>query len=829
MSIAAGARLGRYEIRAKLGAGGMGEVYLALDTELDRKVALKILPAELAGHKDRMRRFIQEAKSAAALNHPNIAHIYEIGESDGLNFIAMEYVEGVTLRVKIRREHAPIDKLLRLLQHAAEGLATAHAAGIVHRDLKPDNIMVTRDGHTKILDFGLAKLIEKPPLSDTGSDVATAMIPQHSSPGAIIGTIGYMSPEQAQGKKQVDQRSDIFSFGCILFEAATGKKPFAGDSAIKSLHMVIYEPAPLISDLNPAAPPELQRIVRRCLAKDADDRYQSIKEVAIELKELRRQLESGGGIETTTPPPSNSVAESARETASSAQTFAADSEVRSTRPASSAGSMVAAVSRHKITALLAVLLLAGAIALGLYLRSRATAATTINSIAVMPFVNDGGNADLEYLSDGMTETLMSSLSQIPNLNVKARSLVFRYKGKETNPQTVGRDLNVQAILNGRVAQHGTDLVLYLELVDAQTSNLIWSDRYVRTQADLVSLQSEIARDVSGKLRIKLTGQDEQKLAKKYTANSEAYKFYLQGRYFANKRTPSDSLKAIESFQQSINVDPNYPLPYAGLGFSYLYLTIFGDAPALETFPKARAAASKAIELDGSLAEAHILLGLFLFLQDHDLSGWERESKRALELNPNSLDAHRLNGFRLTCLGNFDEGIAEIKRALEIEPLSAAAKLNYAWALFFSGRVDEAEDQAKRAVELAPDFWIGHSVLFSFYRYKRNYALAVQEFAKMKELRGETDAARVVRESFAGGGWPAFLTTLTKDQAKVKSSPYNLASFFAELGNKDQAFAELNEAVDKSDQFGFIKVDPTLQSLHDDPRFQIVLRRVGFPQ
>ncbi len=460
-------------------------------------------------------------------------------------------------------------------------------------------------------------------------------------------------------------------------------------------------------------------------------------------------------------------------------------------------------------------------------RSKTSGAAAIQSIAVMPFVNDSGNADLEYLSDGMTESLMSSLAQVPNLNVKARSLVFRYKGKDTNPQTVGRELNVQAIVNGRVVQRGADLVLYLELVDAQTGNLIWSDQYNRKQTDLVSLQRDIARDVSSKLRTKLTGADEQKLAKNYTESSEAYRLYLQGRYFANRRTPKDLAKGIESYQQAVKIDPNYALAYSGLGFSYAYLTIFGDAPAAETFSQARRFASKAIELDSSLAEPHLLLGLFMFLQDHDLAGWERETNRALELNPNSAEAHRLNGFRLTCLGQYDEAMVEIKRALEIEPLSAAVSLNRAWVLFLSGRVDEAEDQVKRTVEMVPDFWIAHSVLFNLYRYKRNYALAVQEFAKIKELRDEAEAAKLVRDSFARGGWLAFLATVTKQQAKVKSSPYYLATFYAELGDKDRAFTALDEAVDKCDQFGFIKVDPALKNLHDDPRFQPLLRRVGF--
>src|SRR3989440_3997515 len=424
--IAPGTKLGRYEIRAKIGAGGMGEVYLAEDLQLHRKVALKVLPAEVASNQDRMRRFKQEATAAAALNHPNIAHIYEIGESEGTNFIAMEFIDGATLREKIHKEQTELRKVLRFLQHAAGGLARAHAAGIVHRDLKPDNIMITRDGHAKILDFGLAKLIEQRPISGAdSSEVATAVMPQHSTPGTIMGTVGYMSPEQAQGKtKEIDHRSDIFSFGCILFEAATGKKPFEGESIIKSLHMLVYESAPPITELNPSAPPELQRIVRRCLAKDPDERYQSIKEVAIELKELRRELE-GSGLETTVPPLSRGPIAGAPNAGG---TVSQSSSAITGRPApslstraSSAEYVVTGIKRHKLASGTALLvLLATVTATGFYLRGRNSTAT-IRSIAVMPFVNESGKPDVEYLSDGMTETLITSLSQLDRKSTRLNS------------------------------------------------------------------------------------------------------------------------------------------------------------------------------------------------------------------------------------------------------------------------------------------------------------------------------------------------------------------------------------------------------------------------
>jgi serine/threonine-protein kinase len=619
MTLPSGRKLGRYEIRSQIGAGGMGEVYLAEDTRLHRKVALKILPADLASNQDRMRRFEQEAQAAAALNHPNIAHIYEIGESDGTNFIAMEFIDGVTLREKIHQERTELRKLLRFLQHAAEGLAKAHAAGIVHRDLKPDNIMITRDGHAKILDFGLAKLIEQQPLpSSDSSEAATAVMPQHSTPGVIMGTVGYMSPEQAQGKThEIDQRSDIFSFGCILYEAVTGKKPFEGDSVVKSLHMVIYEPASPIADLNPSAPSDLQRIVRRCLAKDPDERYQSIKEVAIELKELRRELQ-GADIDTTVTPPTRSettTSTGGEGTRSQSLSPTADTPSLSTK-ASSAEYVATGIKQHKLAvAISVVVLVAGITAFALYLRGR-NSNVAIQSIAVMPFVNESGNADLEYLSDGMTETLISSLSQLPNLNVKGRSSVFRYKGKDVDTKTLGKELGVQAVLYGRVIQRGDQLTLSLELLDAVTENVIWSGKYDRKQADVVSLQSEIARDVSNKLKTKLSGADVAKVEKKGTANPEAYRLYLQGRFYWNKRSEPNLKKSIEYFDQAIALDPAYALAYSGLADAYGVMPNYAaDQRPDETYPKARAMAQKALEIDPNLAEPHATLGYVLHESD----------------------------------------------------------------------------------------------------------------------------------------------------------------------------------------------------------------------
>ncbi|MCA1637584.1 MAG: protein kinase, partial [Acidobacteria bacterium] len=813
MTIATGTRLERYEILSPLGAGGMGEIYLAEDTRLKRSVALKLLPSDFSQNTDRLRRFEQEAHAIAALNHPNIAHIYEIGESDGTHFIAMEFVDGVTLYEKIHRDKAPLGKLLKYLVQTAEGLTKAHAAGIVHRDLKPDNIMIARDDYAKILDFGLAKLIEpQRPLSsegDAGSEIATAILAQHSTPGMIMGTAGYMSPEQAQGRvREIDHRSDIFSFGCILFEAATGRKAFEGKDQIDSLHKIVHAPPPQIKDSNPNAPNDLQRIVRRCLAKEPDKRYQSIKDVAIELDELRQELKDKATLEYSVQP----EASGSDEPASSSQQVKIDSahqpaistvQTEIPRSTSSAEYIAAKIKNHKLGFVALALLLLALVSLGYwFLNNRSTNTTLIGSIAVMPFINESGNADNEYLSDGMTESLISSLSQLPNLSVKARSSVFRYKGKDVNPQTVGNELSVQAVLNGRVTQRGDELTLSLELIDVQTENVIWSERYNRKQADLVSLQSEIARDVSSKLKTKLSGADEQRLAKSYTENAEAYQLYLRGRFYWNKRTAKDIEKAIGYFQQSVALDPNYTLAYAGLADAYSLLPIYGGAPSREALPKAREAALRALSLDSQLAEAHVSLGLVLNFYDYDFAGAEREFKAAIELNPNSATAHQFYGNLLSLLGRDRESsaAAELRRALEIEPLLLTSNRLYGVALIYARKYDEAIAQLKKTLELDAGFAPAHDSLATVYFAKGSYAESVEAFARSQELFGVPQNAVLARESFARGGWQGFLRAMTGESRPTNLTSYRAATFHGELGEKDKAFAELNKAYENREFF-----------------------------
>ncbi len=828
--------LSHYRIVSKIGAGGMGEVYLAQDTKLDRRVALKILPADVAANRDRMDRFIREAKAAAALSHPSIAQIFEIGEHDGTHYIAMEFVEGVTLREKLHRERAELRKLLRYLQHAAEGLAKAHAAGIVHRDLKPDNIMITREGHPKILDFGLAKLIETQPppvINDAGAgEDATAILQQHSTPGMIMGTVGYMSPEQAQGKiSEIDQRSDIFSFGCILFEAATRQKPFEGDSIVKSLHSLIYEPAPQIKDLNPSAPADLQRIIRRCLAKDKEERYQTIKDVAIELKELRRDLETSADPDTTVPPPLRSAEEHDTNSGSSVMvTSARTGSLPST--VSSAEFVAQGLKRHKPGVAIALVILIAAVVLFAYYQRAGKTDVGIHSIAVLPFQNKSSDADTEYLSDGLAESLIYRLSQLPNLKVSPTSSVMRYKGKGGNLRMIADELGVSAVLTGRLVQRGDSLMISVELVDVRNNKLLWGEQYDGRMADLLTTQREIASTITQKLQLKLSGE-EKALTKQYETNSEAYQLYLKGRFHFARRTRDDMFKSIELFQQAVRLDPNFALAYVGIAESYSSIPSYPYASPAECVPQAKEAIARALQLDPNLPQAHTVAGMIAAAHDWDYPMAEREFKRALELDPNvALTHYRYAWVYLSPMGRHDEAVAEMKRAMELEPLSIQQGANFAAVLLYARRFDEAVEQARKTYELDPNHvgaqrWLAHT-----YNAKGMYieALSVSEDVSRQDYayRAHTgySYAMLGRRSEAQA-------TINRSKEAEKSHyvmSYWTAVTYAALGEKDAAFAELEKSYQHRDWFlQRLKVDPFMDSLRGDPRFAEMVRRVGLPQ
>jgi eukaryotic-like serine/threonine-protein kinase len=832
--------LSHYRIVSKLGEGGMGEVYLAQDTRLDRRVALKILPVELANNHDRMRRFTQEAKSAAALSHPNIAQIFEIGEADDTHYIAMEFVDGVTLREKIHRKQNELRKLLRYLQHVAEGLAKAHAAGIVHRDLKPDNIMVTRDGHAKVLDFGLAKLIEPQQGSGinnepTGEDV-TAIMQQHSTPGVIMGTVGYMSPEQAQGRtNEIDQRSDIFSFGCILFEAATGKKPFEGDSIVKSLHSLIYEPAPQVKDLNPTAPVELQRIIRRCLAKDPEQRYQSIKEVAIELKELRRELETSADPDTTVPPTLRSEVARDTDSGSAIESTTATSETLP-RAVSSAEYVTQGLKRHKLGIAAGLVILIAAVALFAYYWRADKSEVAIKSIAVLPFQNKSSDADTEYLSDGLAESLIFRLSQLPNLKVSPTSSVIRYKGKDTDIAQVANELDVDAVMSGRVSQRGDDLMISVELVDARTKKIIWAEQYDRQMSDLLATQREIATTIAQKLELKLSGSEAKGITKRYTDSNDAYQLYLKGRYSFAKRTKDDTLRAIEYFRQAIKLDPKFALAYARISETYGSMPAYPYLSPKEAFPHAKAAAQQALEIDPSLPEAHTFLAYSLVIYDWNWVEAERSFKRAIELDPNNSAAHfRYGQIFLAPTGRLDEALAEIKRGLDLEPLDINMGGTLAWAYFVGGRNDEGFEQAKKTYDLDPVHPIGRWMLSQAYTNKGMYPEAIS----LTEQSLQTDptnqfALRDAGIAYAKAGRrdkAEEMITRFREIAKTQYVPTcRIASIYATLGDRDKAFEELRKAFEVRDwELYRLTADPYWIPIREDPRFKDLVKRLNLPE
>jgi serine/threonine-protein kinase len=825
--IVVGTKLGRYEIRSKIGEGGMGEVFLAQDTELDRKVALKILPAEVAANQERMRRFTQEAKAAAGLNHPNIAHIYEIGESEGTNFIAMEYVDGETLREEIHRENSQLKILLKHLLQVAEGLAKAHAAGIVHRDLKPENIMITRDGHVKILDFGLAKLLAtKPGSAAEVGEAATVMMPvQHSTPGVVMGTVGYMSPEQAQART-VDQRSDIFSFGCILYEAATGRKPFVGDSIIDTLHKIIHEPAPAITDFNPSASAELQRVIRKCLAKEPGKRYQTIRDAANDLEELIEELKGVSDSE-------RSVAQSTSATTSTDNDGRGERTVSvSQQPASSAEYIVSGFKQHKLAAAIALLVLVvGAVGLGLYLHARTTEAA-IESIAVLPFENQNHDPETDYLSDGVTESIINSLTQLPNLKVIARSSVFRYKGKDADPIAVGNQLGVRAVLTGRIMRRGDELTISTELIDVRDNKQLWGEQYNQKVSDLLSLPRDIAGKITGTLRLKISGEEHNRMMKHYTDNPEAYQLYLKGRFYWNKRTGEAIKTSIEYFNQAIEKDPGYALAYAGLADCYV-VPANPQAPK-EKMPRAKAAAMRALELDETLAEAHTALARVLAVYDWDWAGAEKEFKRAIELNPRYAVAHQWYGSYCEATGRHNEAIAEERRALELDPLSLTINFELGLAFYYAHEYDQAIEQFKKTLELDPNFPPTYQFLPAAYEQKGMYGEAIAGFQKAIPLKGGSEwsfSMSGLGHVYAVSGKKSE-ARLVLDELKQLSGQedvpaYGIALVYAGLGDKDQAFAWLEKGYqERSFQMSWLKVEPRWDSLRSDPRFANLVRRTG---
>ena len=839
MAIAAGTKLGRYEIRAKIGTGGMGEVYLAQDAKLDRKVALKILPTDVATHHDRMHRFEQEAKAASALNHPNIITIFEIEQVDSVNFIATEFIDGQTLRERMRSGPMKLGEVLEVAIQIASALSAAHDAGIVHRDIKPENLMLRRDGIVKVLDFGLAKLTDRPVATSVDTEALTrAQI--KTEPGVVMGTAIYMSPEQARGL-EVDARTDIFSLGVLIYEMVAGRLPFEGSNQNEIVASIIGDKAvPPLARYTQEVPAELERIVAKAARKNRDERYQTIKDLLLDLRALKQELEFSAKLERSAAPQARVSPATMSGAPSSATDQLAASTVEASKayPTSSAEYVITGIKQHKLVALVALVVIAGGIAgLAAYLHARNTE-VAIESIAVLPFTNQNHDPDSDYLSDGLTESIINSLTQLPNLKVIARSSVFRYKGKETDPMAAGKELGVRSVLTGRILQRGDSLTISTELLDVRDNKQLWGEQYHEKTSDLLSIQREIAKEITGNLRLKLSGPEQSRLAKHYTENAEAYQLYLKGRFYWNKRTEEGVRKGIEYFQQAIEKDPTYALAYTGIADCYSLETLHIDVGSLspsEAAPKAKAAAMKALELDDTLAEAHTSLAFIKLNFDWDWTGAEREFKRAIELNPNYSNGHHWYSHYLMAMGRIEESLAESKRALELDPLSLITNVHLGWHYLNAHQYDLAIEQLSKALEMDPNFGVGHWYLGLADAQKERYSEAENELRKAKELLKDSMATE------ADTGY-VYAVSGKKDQAlkvidELKElskrryvSSYHVAMIYLALKEKDQAFEWLENAYrERSDLLVYLKVEPRLESVRSDQRFADLVRRVGLPQ
>ena len=754
MSIAAGTQLAQYEILEPLGAGGMGEVYRARDLRLARDVAVKVLPAHLAADPEMRARFEREARAVAALSHPGIMGIYELARVGDLSFAVVELLEGETLRRRLASGPLPWREAAGRGAAIADALAAAHAKGIVHRDVKPENIVLTVDGRLKVLDFGLARTQAAPTQGATLGGL--------TSPGLIMGTIGYIAPEQIRGE-DATAASDIFAIGCVIHEMVTGRMAFLRATAAETMAAILNAEPPPLSESGGHAPPEMERVIRHCLAKRPADRFGSAHDVAAALRALTAD---SGAVSVVSPTP-----------------------MRTRRPAG-------------------------------------------KSVAVLPFENRTGDADAEYLCDGVSESIINCLSQLPKLRVVPRATVFRYKGRQDDLASVGLALNVRTIVTGRVARRGGRLSIQAELVDVVSDAQLWGDQYLRDDADVASLQQEIAFQISEGLRLRLTAEERTRLKRSPTENSEAYQHYLRGRHHWNQWTPDSFRRAAECFEQAIRVDPGFALAWAGLSDAWGTMGYYGLLPTQAAMAKARPAALKALELDDRLAEAHVTMAFVREFADWSWEGAEREFREAIRLDPRHATAHAFYGLFSVAAGETEEGIARALRARDLDPLSAIANINVGWSYMFAHRYDLAIEALRQTMELDPGFVQAQATLAGAYMFAGDYERAARMLAEHRHMwGGPLPGAAVLPEVLARGGVSAFLDTqLELMEAAGGDSVYPqiaVAAVQTLAGRVEEALSRLERIVDeRNGQSVFLFVEPALDRLRGEPRFQALLGRLA---
>ncbi len=758
----------------------MGEVYLARDPRLDRKVALKILPAEVAADRDRMTRFVQEAKAASALNHPNIITIYEIDETDSGHFIATEFIDGETLRERLRKAPIKLNEVLDVAAQVASALMSAHEAGIIHRDIKPENVMLRRDGIVKVVDFGLAKLTETNDTLRAEPEASTRVLIK-TTPGLVMGTVTYMSPEQARGR-EVDARSDIFSLGVVMFEMLAGRSPFPGETTSDVIAAILTtEPGPP-SSLNQDVPPELDRIVSSTLTKERDERYQSAKDLLADLRRLQRQLEF--------------AVEAEREFAATRQILSTDqAESRSV----STGARVSTVEPR-------------------------------NSIAVLPFANLSADPENDYFCDGLAEELLNALAKIDELKVAARTSAFSFKGKNINVSEIASVLKVNTVLEGSVRKFGNRMRVNTQLVNATDGYHLWSERYDREMKDIFDVQDEIALAVVEALKVKLFGEGQTAILKRHTRNAEAYEFYLRGLSYFGGFTPDGFRKAIESYNRAIAIDPGYASAYAGLADAYTEMSFFSFAPG-EWMSKAREAAKRALELDDALGEAHASLAIIKMYYDWDYTGAEHEFRRAIVLNPGSALIHMWYGWYMGLMARFDESFKELQRAQELDPLSDTINSGIGIIFHWSRQPERAIKQFRKVLDMNPNYAIASSFLAEVYEQKGDFVSAIATIEGLQQGTNDPLTLSTVGYVYAKSGDRhkalKILNELETRSNQEHIPALNFASIYAGLGDTGQALAWLDKACnERSVWMTFLKVDPKFDLLRSDPRFQGLLRHVG---